>query len=345
MDINIAENIRRLRTQKGVTQETLAGFLGVSSQAVSKWERGDGLPDITMLPPLAAYFDVTLDELMSMNEFRNKEELEKMKRRYRRLCSCGNNSEAAEVMREVLRRFPNDYGTMAQLAEYGDDPDEGIALCRRILQFCPDNDLRSYAAYQEASLLHTLGRSDEALERTRELCPLEYCRELNIMWLLSGEARVKQCQSTVMSLGWAFFGQIEQLAGSGVYDEETCIALYQKALDLYALIYDDGNLGYSHLRVSNCYFSMGLYALELGQHDRAVGYFRHSAEHAKLFDALPAETPLTSLLTDRCVFERDSADGVGSYADHCRDLLLQKERLRIGGQYAGDYAQLAAIFE
>ena len=62
MNINIADNLKRLRKQRELTQEDLANFIGVSFQAVSKWECGDGYPDITILPALANFFDVTLDE-------------------------------------------------------------------------------------------------------------------------------------------------------------------------------------------------------------------------------------------------------------------------------------------
>ena len=65
MDILIGENIKRLRTVRNLTQEQLAEALNVSSVAVSKWERGDTMPDISMLPRLAYYFRVSIDELMS----------------------------------------------------------------------------------------------------------------------------------------------------------------------------------------------------------------------------------------------------------------------------------------
>ncbi len=62
--LKINENIARLRREKGVTQEELAVALGVSNQAVSKWEAGKCCPDIEMLPELARYFRVSIDELM-----------------------------------------------------------------------------------------------------------------------------------------------------------------------------------------------------------------------------------------------------------------------------------------
>lgn len=64
-DINdtLARNIVRYRKRMGLTQRALARLLGVTFQAVSKWETGRSTPDISMLPLLAAAFDCTLDEL------------------------------------------------------------------------------------------------------------------------------------------------------------------------------------------------------------------------------------------------------------------------------------------
>lgn len=60
---SIGENIAVLRKNKGMTQEALASAIGVSSQAVSKWENGTNLPDVALLPILADIFEVNIDQM------------------------------------------------------------------------------------------------------------------------------------------------------------------------------------------------------------------------------------------------------------------------------------------
>lgn len=78
--MTIGKNIKRLRQNKGVTQEQLAECLHISGQAVSKWENGTALPDITFLPLIADYFGVTIDELLDyrLNAFTYKERFVKL---------------------------------------------------------------------------------------------------------------------------------------------------------------------------------------------------------------------------------------------------------------------------
>ena len=66
--MELSNRIRTLRTERGITQETLAEACGVSAQAVSRWERGTAMPDISLLPELAVYFGVSLDELFGLSE-------------------------------------------------------------------------------------------------------------------------------------------------------------------------------------------------------------------------------------------------------------------------------------
>lgn len=64
MNIKLNEQIAFLRKSRGITQEELAKVFGISNQAVSKWESGQSCPDIQLLPQLASYFKVSIDELM-----------------------------------------------------------------------------------------------------------------------------------------------------------------------------------------------------------------------------------------------------------------------------------------
>ena len=61
MEINMKDTLRTLRKEKNVTREELAVHLGISVQSVGKWERGEGFPDITLLPAIALYFGVTVN--------------------------------------------------------------------------------------------------------------------------------------------------------------------------------------------------------------------------------------------------------------------------------------------
>ena len=73
--MTLGTNIKRLRQNKGITQEQLGDVLNVSSQAVSKWENESALPDIMILPELAEYFGISIDELMGykLNALTHKE--------------------------------------------------------------------------------------------------------------------------------------------------------------------------------------------------------------------------------------------------------------------------------
>ena len=69
MELNIGNKIKNLRRQKNISQEVLAQYLGISFQAVSKWESGMTMPDITLIPALASFFGISTDELFDYNYY------------------------------------------------------------------------------------------------------------------------------------------------------------------------------------------------------------------------------------------------------------------------------------
>ena len=82
MKVNLAENIKNLRKEKNVSQEKLADYLNISFQAVSKWETGNACPDISLLPDIARFFGITVDELLQaekLDEERDRNTKKKQK--------------------------------------------------------------------------------------------------------------------------------------------------------------------------------------------------------------------------------------------------------------------------
>jgi len=76
--IKLNENIKKYRQQKGMTQSQLASVFNVSEQAVSRWENGNTYPDISLIPAIADYFGITIDELMGMESYKDERETEKI---------------------------------------------------------------------------------------------------------------------------------------------------------------------------------------------------------------------------------------------------------------------------
>ena len=69
--IKVGEKIKELRQREGRTQEALANELGVTAQAVSRWEKGICYPDMEVIPPIANYFGVSIDELFGYDNERS----------------------------------------------------------------------------------------------------------------------------------------------------------------------------------------------------------------------------------------------------------------------------------
>lgn len=114
--MTIGRNIRRLRQNKGMTQEQLAEKLGISAQAVSKWEKEIAYPDILLLPVLADEFEVSINELMDfkLNVYTNKERFIKFMFTNNVLSFKGKKREEGFILNS------ENFGTNAQIAKIGE---------------------------------------------------------------------------------------------------------------------------------------------------------------------------------------------------------------------------------
>ena len=98
--MEMGKEIRRLRNDRGLTQEALAAALNVTAQTVSKWECGNSIPDVQLLPEIAVYFGVTIDRLFAMSPEQQMERIEN------RIYARGMFDEAEErQLEQQLRAF------------------------------------------------------------------------------------------------------------------------------------------------------------------------------------------------------------------------------------------------
>ena len=148
--MKMGEIIRRLRMERELTQEKLAGMIGITSQAVSKWERDEGLPDITLLPAIAEALDCSTDELLGVKRRLSPEELD-------------------EIHLKTVRII---FGDQSEEALRNPHTDEGLDYLREELNKHPSE---WYIHYILAGFLH-LGGKDEAIYRER-LEHYEYVRQ------------------------------------------------------------------------------------------------------------------------------------------------------------------------
>ncbi|NLM57671.1 MAG: helix-turn-helix domain-containing protein [Clostridium sp.] len=104
-EINIARSIVKMRREKGMTQEDLANYIGVSKASVSKWETGQSYPDITFLPQLATLFNISIDELMGYEPQMSKEDIREL---YVKLSADFASKPFDEVLdscREIAKKY------------------------------------------------------------------------------------------------------------------------------------------------------------------------------------------------------------------------------------------------
>lgn len=151
-EINISENVARLRKKRKITQDELAKFVGVTKASVSKWETGQSLPDVAMLPLLASYFNVTLDELVGYEPMLSGDQIKKI---YHDLALEFADKEFEVVMarcEKLIKKYYSCYSFLEQMCvllfnhfnlahnskRQSQIIDMIISICEHILKNCKD---------------------------------------------------------------------------------------------------------------------------------------------------------------------------------------------------------------
>ena len=170
----IGENIRKLRKERGMTQEELAKQLNISAQAVSKWEMETCSPDISQIVPLAALFGVSADVLFGISPDGMEKEIEET----RKYCDAleTSNEDALAAWMKLYERYPHNstiHFNLAQIHSYCanpyDDEDyihhykKAAEFYEKVLDESTDNDLRSKTIGDLHNIYNGLSDSENVL--------------------------------------------------------------------------------------------------------------------------------------------------------------------------------------
>lgn len=145
-EINIAKTLIVKRKEKAITQDELAVYIGVSKASVSKWETGQSYPDITFLPQLASYFNISIDELIGYEPQMTKEDIKKLYHKLTHEFSIRPFDDVLNECHEIIKKYYSCFPLLLQmavlfinhymLAENKDEQEsvlqEAIDLCCRI---------------------------------------------------------------------------------------------------------------------------------------------------------------------------------------------------------------------
>lgn len=238
--MNIGNKIRELRKQRGITQEQLAESIGISFQAVSKWENNIALPDITLVPVLASYFGVSMDELFDFN-------LKKIEHAVRIITEKAyqyresNPVESRRILEEGLKKYPeNDIllNNLLYVLDYSVKPDETIAIASKLIEKTNQNDVK-YDALRFLAYAYKAKGDLESAEAAIEQIPEIYFTKLTEKaYLLLGKAKFEAAEKQK----WISFENLLQMMWklAEYYEEngkiDKAIAETKKALNLISII-------------------------------------------------------------------------------------------------------------
>lgn len=322
MQIELGEQMRELRRKNGVTQEDLAQALDVTSQAVSRWETGICYPDMALIPSIANFFGVSIDELFGYKNDRDRKidailhEVDAF-----HIKSRGDDEwvdACLDILRSGLAEFPQNERLRIALADtlseagwrrhhewlYYDEEGyiqhnydqhkknrywaEAVEICESLVGTASDNTIVTRAISILVLLYRNLGETEKAIACANRMPGLKDCREVLLAAAADGKEEARYIGELLLKLASKFAEQMVYglITNLHHYQSDLPIEKIKGAISTFYLICDDGNFGEYHGDLIKLYLYLSRLQWERGYHDDAFVSLDEALRHARALEAL-----------------------------------------------------------
>ena len=318
--MNLSDKLKELRRTKNVSQEKLAEYLGVSYQAVSKWENSITSPDILLLPDIARYFGITVDELLQVEKIEADKYFEECSLKAEALYRNGLRAEIIPLWQEAYKKLPNDIRVKVMLMSIYFDTNkvkyqnEIIELGTEIYNSDTTDGCYSYyqgqAIDQIARTYYEIGNAEKAHEWMCKAHQLNHCQELLIMQIHDEEDWLTGTFSFANHFYLqTLFYMSQRLAVCNVkcFGEDYVKKVYTAVAEIFELVCPNDDMSYEFLRnlcsLHHCIAESEIYtsndegivkkhiarAIECAL--KSAGVKRHKLTHPLLYDREIEDAP------------------------------------------------------
>lgn len=350
MQIKLGEQLRELRRRAGRTQEELAQALGVTPQAVSRWEKSICYPDMALLPAIANYFGVTIDELFGYQNDRDKK-VEAILQEIEAFHIQGRNDdgwieECLGILRAGLAEFPQNEKLRLALAntlseagwrrhhewlEYDENGylrhnyerhrkneywAEAVEICESLVSTASDHAIVTEAISILVLLYRNLGETEKAIACANRMPELKNCRDILLAEAADGKERAGYIGDLLLKMAGQFSEQLVQglMTDLRHYQSDLPMEKVKGAISVFSLLCEDGNLGKYHDELIKLNLYLSRLQWERGYHDDAFVSLDEALKHAKALEALSdgEEHFLTAPLVSLVKYQTVPCGGIAS---------------------------------
>jgi len=364
MTIYIGENIKKLRFQKKLTQEALADFIGVSFQSVSRWERGESYPDITILPEIAGFFRVSVDELLGVNRAENEAEIIKELEAYDNLT---DEKLKQEIINRLKEKFPNDFRIllryMTYLVHFKENTPENvakiIAIYENINQNCNNDKIRISAKRHIAELYKGLSEKEgsgitfedcekiiKGMPRMRDGQEM-FCFYYPENYPNGDEIIMNTLEEQFLLLDTVFshYFHYNGFFYDRNFTDEWVLSAFKSEIDFLNFVYDDGHYGKMWRTVIYNYGHLGVRCFKLGDNANALENFRKMCGLAIKFDNMDRITTMHSVMFEGNKFDKHTLGTTYVAKMHVKELLTEKYPLSDEFKSTEDFKKIIKTLE